>query len=75
MSLIQQIRDSVQQSETKSAFRSFKDLHKEFPAEHTDHQRPVNFIDLSRICKEAKRAGLEPYSKDFHECGIWFRIR
>lgn len=74
MSMIKEICETIQFSETESVFKSFNDLYEEFATEQTDSSRPINPIDLSRMRKEARKAGLEPFSKDLKESGIWFRM-
>lgn len=75
MSLIQQIKDAIQHSEDKEVFKTFDDLFVEFPGGRPDHFRPINPVDLDRMDTEAKAAGLEPFSKDLNEGGVWFRMR
>jgi len=74
MSFIQQIKDEIEQSKTKEVFKTFDELFFEFPNGRPDHFRPINPVDLDRMHKETKEAGLEPFSKDLNEGGVWFKM-
>ena len=74
MSLIQQIKDAIQKGEVKEVFKTFDDLFEEFPGGRPDHYRPIKPVDLERMDIEAKSAGLEPFSKELNEGGVWFKM-
>jgi hypothetical protein len=74
MKLIQQIKDAISRNEKKEVFKTFDDLFVEYPGGRPDHFRPINPVDLDLMHTEAAAAGLEPFSKDLHEGGVWFRL-
>ncbi len=75
MSLLRQIKDTIQYSRDKNVFTSFDDLYVAFPTAQQEHSKAVNPINLKKMCFEAKKVGLEPFSKCLKERGIWFRVR
>ncbi len=74
MSLLQKIKEEIQLSHTKEVFKTFDDLVVEFPDGRPDYFRPLNPVDLDRMRTETKAAGLELFSKDLYEGGVWFRM-
>lgn len=74
MSLIQQIKDEIEQSEVKEVFKTFDELIVEFPNGRPDLFRPIKPVDLDRMHTETKSAGLESFSKDLNEGGVWFKM-
>lgn len=75
MSYFQQIKDAIKHSKESEVFLTFDELFREFPGGRPDHFRPIHPVDLDRVHKEAEVAGLEPFSKNLNEGGVWFRIR